>query len=65
MQISVVDIPSNEKIIVAFHGYKKSASLNTKNFTASGYLEIISKLIEKGSSKFEDFAAKEPLLRFI
>lgn len=42
----------------------ESLNLNNENFTATSYLEIIDKLIEEFSSRFEDFAALEPVLRF-
>ncbi|GFR20904.1 uncharacterized protein TNCT_491371 [Trichonephila clavata] len=42
----------------------ESLNLNNENFTATSYLEIIDKLVEEFSSRFEDFAALEPVLRF-
>ncbi|GFR10077.1 uncharacterized protein TNCT_182481 [Trichonephila clavata] len=68
MQVSVVEIPSIEKIILShFPNIKytvESLNLNNENFTATSYLEIIDKLIEEFSSRFEGFAALEPVLRF-
>ncbi|XP_071041390.1 general transcription factor II-I repeat domain-containing protein 2-like [Parasteatoda tepidariorum] len=75
--ISAVNAFKCKLVLLKSHRLKKSLShfpnikytveslnLNNENFTATSYLEIIDKLIEEFSSRFEDFAALESVLRF-